>query len=75
NVVIADPPRQGMVPKVVDKIIEMAPEYVIYVSCNPSTQARDIAQMAPHYDLLKIQPVDMFPQTAHVENIALLRHK
>ena len=75
DVIIADPPRQGMVPKVVDKIIALAPEYVIYVSCKPSTQARDIEQMSKAYDLLKIQPVDMFPQTAHVENIALLRRR
>ncbi|MEM6342495.1 MAG: 23S rRNA (uracil(1939)-C(5))-methyltransferase RlmD [Bacteroidota bacterium] len=75
NVIIADPPRAGMDPKVVQQIIKVAPEYLIYVSCKPATQARDIQLMAAHYDLLKIRPVDMFPQTAHVENVALLKRK
>jgi len=58
--------------KAVKKILELGPEKVVYVSCNPATQARDIALMKDHYDIKKIQPVDMFPQTQHVENIALL---
>ncbi|MEL7531131.1 MAG: 23S rRNA (uracil(1939)-C(5))-methyltransferase RlmD [Bacteroidota bacterium] len=75
NLIIADPPRAGMDPKVVKQILKVAPEYLIYVSCKPATQARDIQLMAEQYDLLKIQPVDMFPQTAHVENVALLKRK
>jgi len=73
EILIADPPRAGMDPKVVNRILEMAPEHIIYVSCKASTQARDIALLKENYELLKIQPVDMFPQTAHVENVALLR--
>ncbi|MDX2246850.1 MAG: 23S rRNA (uracil(1939)-C(5))-methyltransferase RlmD [Bacteroidia bacterium] len=73
EVIIADPPRQGMAPQVVKKIREMAPEYIIYVSCKPATQARDLEMLDDLYEVIKIQPVDMFPQTAHVENVALLR--
>jgi len=72
DVIISDPPRAGMHEKAVKKILELGPEKVVYVSCNPATQARDIALMKDHYDIKKIQPVDMFPQTQHVENIALL---
>ncbi|MEL6193776.1 MAG: methyltransferase domain-containing protein, partial [Bacteroidota bacterium] len=72
DVIITDPPRAGMDPKVVEKILELSPEYVIYVSCKPSTQARDVALMDEQYEVLAIQPVDMFPQTAHVENVAWL---
>lgn len=75
NVIIADPPRAGMDPKVVTQILKVAPEYIIYVSCKPATQARDLQVMSEQYELLKIQPVDMFPQTAHVENVALLKRK
>ncbi len=73
--VIADPPRQGMDPKVVLRILELAPEHIIYVSCKPSTQARDVALLSEQYDVKRIQPVDMFPQTVHVENLALLKKK
>ena len=73
DVIIADPPRQGMDRKVVEQILKVRPQHVIYVSCKPSTQARDMAMMQEWYDLISIQPVDMFPQTAHVENVALLR--
>ena len=72
NVIITDPPRGGMHPDVVAAILKMAPEKVVYVSCNPSTQARDIALMKEKYTVKKIQPFDMFPHTSHVENIALL---
>ncbi len=72
DVIITDPPRAGMHEKVVRQILNAGPEKIIYVSCNPATQARDIAIMHEKYDLLKIQPVDMFPQTHHVENVALL---
>ncbi len=72
SVMIVDPPRAGMDPKVVQRILQIAPEYIIYVSCKPATQARDVALLHEKYELLRIQAVDMFPQTAHVENVALL---
>ncbi|HLO90224.1 MAG TPA: 23S rRNA (uracil(1939)-C(5))-methyltransferase RlmD [Lentimicrobium sp.] len=75
DVLITDPPRAGMHEKVVLSIIEAAPERVVYVSCNPSTQARDIALMSDKYSIVKTQPVDMFPHTHHVENICLLQRK
>lgn len=75
DLLIVDPPRAGMDPKVVERVLEMQPEHIIYVSCKPATQARDIALIKHSYDLLKVQPVDMFPQTAHVENVVLLRRK
>ncbi len=75
DIIITDPPRTGMHEKVVKSILNAAPRKIIYVSCNPATQARDIALMKDHYDLIECQPVDMFPQTQHVENIALLEKK
>lgn len=72
DVLITDPPRDGMHPKVVEQILKLAPKRIVYVSCNSATQARDLALMKEDYKLLKILPVDMFPQTHHVENIALL---
>ncbi len=72
HIVITDPPRAGMHPKVVSQLLQIAPEKIVYVSCNPATQARDIALMSDEYQLTRIQPVDMFPQTHHVENVALL---
>ncbi|QDP84794.1 23S rRNA (uracil(1939)-C(5))-methyltransferase RlmD [Chryseobacterium sp. SNU WT5] len=72
DVLITDPPRDGMHQKVVGQILRLAPEKIVYVSCNSATQARDLALMKEHYKLVKILPVDMFPQTHHVENIALL---
>jgi 23S rRNA (uracil1939-C5)-methyltransferase len=75
DVIIADPPRAGMHEDVVRCIAECAPERIVYVSCNPATQARDIALLSPLYSIAAIQPVDMFPQTAHVENIALLERR
>lgn len=72
DVLITDPPRDGMHPKVVEQIMKLAPERIVYVSCNSATQARDMALMKEMYKLVKILPVDMFPQTHHVENIALL---
>jgi 23S rRNA (uracil1939-C5)-methyltransferase len=73
NVVIIDPPRGGMHPKVVEKVAKLSPERIVYVSCNPSTQARD-AKLLSHagYVLKTIQPVDMFPHTDHIEAVALL---
>jgi 23S rRNA (uracil1939-C5)-methyltransferase len=75
DVVITDPPRAGMHEDVVKKILEMQPQKIVYVSCNPATQARDLALMTESYDVAKVQPVDMFPHTHHVENIALLIRK
>lgn len=72
DVIITDPPRDGMHPDVVAKIIEMNPDKIVYVSCNPATQARDIALLSANYKLDKIQAVDMFPHTHHVESVALL---
>jgi 23S rRNA (uracil1939-C5)-methyltransferase len=75
DVIITDPPRAGMHEDVVNKIKEMRAEKIVYVSCNPSTQARDIAMLSDMYEVVKVQPVDMFPHTHHVENIALLKLK
>jgi 23S rRNA (uracil1939-C5)-methyltransferase len=72
DVIITDPPRAGMQKEVVSSIISAGPEKVVYISCNPSTQARDIALMSKHYRVTKIQPVDMFPHTHHVENVILM---
>jgi 23S rRNA (uracil1939-C5)-methyltransferase len=75
DVVITDPPRAGMHPKVVDQLLRLSPEKIIYVSCNPATQARDIAMLHKAYSVSAVQPVDMFPQTHHVENVTLLVRK
>lgn len=75
DVLITDPPRDGMHAKVVEQILHLSPEKIVYVSCNSATQARDIALLSEKYTLEKILPVDMFPQTHHVENIALLLRK
>ncbi len=75
DVVITDPPRAGMHPKVVEQLLAAAPQRIVYISCNPATQARDIALMADKYRVERIQPVDMFPQTHHVENVCLLIRK
>ncbi|MBO4587650.1 MAG: 23S rRNA (uracil(1939)-C(5))-methyltransferase RlmD [Bacteroidales bacterium] len=75
DVVITDPPRAGMHEKVVRQLLAVAPRKIIYVSCNPATQARDLQLMAGQYDVARIQPVDMFPHTQHVENIAELIRK
>jgi 23S rRNA (uracil1939-C5)-methyltransferase len=74
TVVIADPPRSGMHPRVLDEIIALAPERVVYVSCNPATQARDLLQLCSGgaYRIDEVQPVDMFPHTTHVENVVRL---
>ena len=75
DVIITDPPRAGMHEDVVAVILKAAPQKIVYVSCNPATQARDLEMMIGHYDIKNIQPVDMFPQTAHVENVVLLIKK
>ncbi|HRX31736.1 MAG TPA: 23S rRNA (uracil(1939)-C(5))-methyltransferase RlmD [Tenuifilaceae bacterium] len=72
DVVILDPPRAGVHPDVVKMLMQVAPRRIVYVSCNPATQARDIALMGEGYRVARIQPVDMFPQTHHVENVVLL---
>jgi 23S rRNA (uracil1939-C5)-methyltransferase len=72
DVMIIDPPRSGMHPKVVEEILEIAPERIVYVSCNPATQARDVKVLAAKYDVVALQPVDMFPHTYHIENVAQL---
>ena len=75
DVIITDPPRAGMHEDVVKKIWDISPQRIVYVSCNPSTQARDMALLGEKYEVLKSQPVDMFPHTHHVENVALLQLK
>lgn len=72
DIIITDPPRAGMHQKVVEKILQISPLRMVYISCNPATQARDIQLMNNNYDVSQIQPVDMFPHTSHVENIVLL---
>lgn len=71
DVVITDPPRDGMHPSVIARLLEAEPQKIVYVSCNPATQARDTKILSEKYELTKIQPVDMFPHTHHVENVAL----
>jgi 23S rRNA (uracil1939-C5)-methyltransferase len=72
DVIITDPPRDGMHKKVVEQILKIAPKRVVYVSCNSATQARDISLMKEQYKVVNTQAVDMFPQTHHVENVVLL---
>jgi 23S rRNA (uracil1939-C5)-methyltransferase len=72
NVIITDPPRDGMHKKVIEQILNILPQRIVYVSCNSATQARDISIMNEKYNVTKIQTVDMFPQTHHVENIVVL---
>jgi len=75
DVIITDPPRDGMHKDVVQQILNIAPKKVVYVSCNSATQARDLALMKEEYKVTKVQPVDMFPQTFHVENVVLLERR
>ena len=75
DVLITDPPRAGMHADVIQSIINMKPNRIVYVSCNPATQARDLALLDSFYQIEKIQPVDMFPHTHHVENVVLLTQK
>ncbi|WP_158210831.1 23S rRNA (uracil(1939)-C(5))-methyltransferase RlmD [Myroides phaeus] len=75
DVIITDPPRDGMHKDVVEMILKIAPKRVVYVSCNSATQARDLALMDEKYKVIKVRPVDMFPQTHHVENVVLLELK
>ena len=75
DIIITDPPRDGMHKDVVNQILNIAPNKIVYVSCNSATQARDLALMNEMYKVTKMQPVDMFPQTFHVENVVLLEKR
>ena len=75
DVIITDPPRAGMHPDVISVIMKARPKRIVYVSCNPSTQARDLQLLDAEYKVVKVQPVDMFPHTPHVENVVLLEIK
>ncbi len=75
DVIITDPPRAGMHPDVVKTILRAAPKRIVYVSCNPATQARDLQDLDARYRVAAVQPVDMFPHTPHVENVVLLEMK
>ena len=75
DVIIVDPPRAGMHPDVVKTILDAAPQRIVYVSCNPATQARDMEMMSEDYQITAVQPVDMFPHTFHVENVCRLDRK
>ncbi len=75
DVIITDPPRAGMHERVTEKIMELMPARLIYVSCNPSTQARDVKILKDKFSIRKMQPVDMFPHTQHVENVLLMEAK
>lgn len=75
DTIITDPPRAGMHPDVVQTIIKTAPKRIVYVSCNPATQARDLSLLDDLYEVVAVQPVDMFPHTPHVENVVLLNRR
>ena len=75
DVIITDPPRAGMHPDVVKTILKAAPQRIVYVSCNPATQARDLQDLDSAYRVVAVQPVDMFPHTPHVENVVLLEQR
>lgn len=75
DVVILDPPRAGIHPDVAEVILQAAPDRIVYVSCNPASQARDLAILCRDYEITAVQPVDMFPHTQHVENICALRRR
>lgn len=75
DVIITDPPRAGMHPDVVERLMEIEAEKIVYVSCNAATQARDLLRLKEKYEVARIKPVDMFPHTQHVENVVLLKLK
>ena len=75
DVIITDPPRDGMHKDVIEQIMKIEPEKIVYVSCNSATQARDLALMDEKYKVTRVRPVDMFPQTHHVENVVLLEKR
>jgi 23S rRNA (uracil1939-C5)-methyltransferase len=73
EVIITDPPRDGMHKDVIKQILKIVPEKIVYVSCNSATQARDLEILSSKYEIIKSQAIDMFPQTHHVENVVLLK--
>ena len=75
DVIITDPPRAGMHEDVINTILFAEPKRIVYVSCNPATQARDLNMLDSKYSVVKVQPVDMFPHTHHVENVVLLEKR
>jgi 23S rRNA (uracil1939-C5)-methyltransferase len=75
DIIITDPPRAGMHANVTRTILNISPEKIVYVSCNPATQARDISILNEKYKIIRVQPVDMFPHTHHVENVVLLERR
>jgi len=75
SIAILDPPRAGVHPKVISSLLKIEPEKIIYVSCNPTTLARDLVAFSEHYDIKTVQPIDMFPQTYHIETVAKLKKK
>jgi 23S rRNA (uracil1939-C5)-methyltransferase len=75
DVIITDPPRAGMDAPVVETILNAAPDRIVYVSCNPATQARDLLLLDAKYRVVAVQPVDMFPHTHHVENVVVLHRR
>ena len=75
DIIFTDPPRDGMHKKVIEQIIKVSPKKIIYISCNSSTQARDLFLLKDNYKISRSRAVDMFPQTHHVENVVLLEKK
>ncbi|MBT8406245.1 MAG: 23S rRNA (uracil-5-)-methyltransferase RumA, partial [Deltaproteobacteria bacterium] len=75
HVVVTDPPRAGMHPSVVTQLLALEPPRIVYVSCNPATLARDLKVLVEKYSLLRAQPVDLFPHTAHIEVVAVLEKR
>jgi len=75
DVMVIDPPRSGMHKNVLKEVVNLSPEKIIYVSCNPSTMARDISLIKDEYEVLEVQPVDMFPHTYHIESVALMKKR
>jgi 23S rRNA (uracil1939-C5)-methyltransferase len=73
HALIADPPRMGLTNKALDKVLELNPERIVYISCNPSTFARDLKKLLPKYDLESLRLIDFFPQTYHIESVSFLR--
>ncbi len=75
SVALVDPPRTGLMPAGVDQILTLSPRLLIYISCNPITQKEDLKTLLTEYDLLELKGFDMFPQTLHMESVAILRKK
>ena len=76
DLIIVDPPRAGLHKKTIKDILEKSPKRIVYVSCNPASQARDAAELCnANYELIKLRPIDMFPHTPHIENVATLIQK